>query len=248
MFTSLKVVRMALVDCDCTRRSATRARRRDIGTRCSGRSATMASALTTLGCGRAGRAARVGAGDTAAGAAAGPGGTADVFLEDAAAATGALHVGGGMPFSAMILRAAGMAVAAAAPERRPGAAAALAAAWRGGCAGLGLGIDLGDDFAGGDGLAVLLDDLDDHAGIGAGSSSTTLSVSMSIRFWSRATASPSLTCQADSVASATDSDSWGTLTSMIMISPLFLDAEGSVHDFLLLLGVFRGIADGRRRR
>ena len=38
MLTSLKVVRMALVDCDCSRRSATRARRRLIGTRCSGRS------------------------------------------------------------------------------------------------------------------------------------------------------------------------------------------------------------------
>src|SRR5512146_2931914 len=35
MFTSLNVVRMAAVDCDCTRRSATRWRRRDIGTRCS---------------------------------------------------------------------------------------------------------------------------------------------------------------------------------------------------------------------
>jgi hypothetical protein len=38
MFTSLKVVRMALVDWDCTRRSAMRARRRLMGTRCSGRS------------------------------------------------------------------------------------------------------------------------------------------------------------------------------------------------------------------
>src|SRR5256885_963037 len=37
MFTSLNVVRMALVDCDCSRRSATRARRRLMGTRCSGR-------------------------------------------------------------------------------------------------------------------------------------------------------------------------------------------------------------------
>src|SRR5262252_3361180 len=37
MFTSLKVVRIAAVACDCTRRSATRSRRRDIGTRCSGR-------------------------------------------------------------------------------------------------------------------------------------------------------------------------------------------------------------------
>src|SRR3990167_7041265 len=38
MFTSLNVVRMALDDCDCSRRSATRARRRLMGTRCSGRS------------------------------------------------------------------------------------------------------------------------------------------------------------------------------------------------------------------
>src|SRR5260221_9979647 len=34
MFTSLNVVRMAAVDCDCTRRSAIRWRRRDIATRC----------------------------------------------------------------------------------------------------------------------------------------------------------------------------------------------------------------------
>src|SRR5450432_2878497 len=37
MFTSLNVVRIAAVDCDWTSRSATRWRRRDIGTRCSGR-------------------------------------------------------------------------------------------------------------------------------------------------------------------------------------------------------------------
>src|SRR5207253_5252700 len=37
MLTSLNVVRIAAVDCDCTRRSATRWRKRDIGTRCSGR-------------------------------------------------------------------------------------------------------------------------------------------------------------------------------------------------------------------
>jgi len=38
MFTSLNVVRIALVCCDSSSRSAIRARRRDIGTRCSGRS------------------------------------------------------------------------------------------------------------------------------------------------------------------------------------------------------------------
>ena len=42
---------------------------------------------------------------------------------------------------------------------------------------------------------------------GAGSSRTTLSVSMSIRFSSRFTASPCFLCQASSVASETDSES-----------------------------------------
>src|SRR5450830_777928 len=49
---------------------------------------------------------------------------------------------------------------------------------------------------------------------GAGSSRTTLSVSISIRFSSRATGSPTFLCHASMVASATDSDSWGTLTSI----------------------------------
>src|SRR5713226_8867450 len=46
MPTSLNVVRIAAVCCDCTRRSATRWRRRDIGTRCSGRPESNASILT----------------------------------------------------------------------------------------------------------------------------------------------------------------------------------------------------------
>jgi len=49
MFTSLNVVRIAAVDCDCTRRSATRWRSRDIGTRCSGRPESSLSALTGAG-------------------------------------------------------------------------------------------------------------------------------------------------------------------------------------------------------
>ena len=54
MFTSLKVVRMALVDCDCTRRSAMRARKRLMGTRCSGRSPRfMADGADTAGSGLA---------------------------------------------------------------------------------------------------------------------------------------------------------------------------------------------------
>jgi hypothetical protein len=56
---------------------------------------------------------------------------------------------------------------------------------------------------------------------GAGTSSTTLSVSISIRISSIATASPGFFFHCSSVASATDSDSCGTLTSTIaMISIL----------------------------
>jgi hypothetical protein len=61
---------------------------------------------------------------------------------------------------------------------------------------------------------------------GAGSSSTTLSVSTSIRFSSRATASPGFLCQLTSVASATDSGSCGTLTSILMMETrLFASAR-----------------------
>ncbi len=49
---------------------------------------------------------------------------------------------------------------------------------------------------------------------GAGVSSTTLSVSMSTRFSSRLTYSPAFLCQVSSVASATDSESCGTFTSI----------------------------------
>ena len=54
---------------------------------------------------------------------------------------------------------------------------------------------------------------------GAGSSSTTLSVSTSMRFSSRFTASPGFLRHATSVASDTDSDSCGTLTSTCMSDP-----------------------------
>src|SRR5258706_14799818 len=95
---------------------------------------------------------------------------------------------------------------------------------------------------------------------GEGSSSTTLSVSMSIRFSSRLTASPCFLCQESSVASATDSESCGTLTSTSMLSPLPAGAlhrhddvvcdrrERGLDQLLLLLGVQRQIADRRRRR
>src|SRR4051794_12283966 len=54
---------------------------------------------------------------------------------------------------------------------------------------------------------------------GAGTSSTTLSVSRSARFSSRDTDCPACLCQVTSVASATDSGSWGTLISMAMMFP-----------------------------
>ena len=54
---------------------------------------------------------------------------------------------------------------------------------------------------------------------GAGVSSTTLSVSISTRFSSALTNSPAFLCQLTRVASATDSDNCGTLTSIIIESP-----------------------------
>src|SRR5262249_61364837 len=90
---------------------------------------------------------------------------------------------------------------------------------------------------------------------------TTLSVSMSIRFSSRLTASPSFLCQASSVASETDSESCGTLTSTSMLADLPSRSLDRLHqiirqrlqrgggELLLLLVVQRGIPDrgGSRR-
>src|SRR6185503_5273601 len=87
---------------------------------------------------------------------------------------------------------------------------------------------------------------------GAGVSSTTLSVSMSTRFSSRFTNSPAFLCQVRSVASATDSESCGTLTSMSMLFPYPVRPRGSahrereLHQLLLLLVVQRLVAGGGR--
>src|SRR6476661_5323586 len=98
---------------------------------------------------------------------------------------------------------------------------------------------------------------------GAGSSSTTLSVSTSIRFSSRLTASPGFLCQLTSVASATDSGNCGTLTSILIVRPSsgFASSSRKHHlaglerrgkrllDQLPLLGIVLGrIADCGRRR
>jgi hypothetical protein len=92
MFTSLKVVRMALVDCDCSRRSAIRARRRLIGTRSSGRSPRLAGPVRRLAAAPAWRPARP-AGRSGRLTLVGDGGQG-VALGHAAVAAGAGDVGG----------------------------------------------------------------------------------------------------------------------------------------------------------
>src|SRR4029453_9573785 len=64
---------------------------------------------------------------------------------------------------------------------------------------------------------------------GDGNSSTTLSVSTSIRFSSRLTGSPAFLCQLTSVASVTDSGSCGTLTSILMSESLSFFLTGQDH-------------------
>jgi hypothetical protein len=64
---------------------------------------------------------------------------------------------------------------------------------------------------------------------GAGTSSTTLSVSISIRISSIATASPGFFFHCSRVASATDSDSCGTLTSTIAMMCYFLNVRLAAH-------------------
>jgi len=215
MLTSLKVVRMAAMDCDCTRRSAMRARRRDIGTRCSGRSASTASMLTAVGWVNAGFTATA-AGATCvtglAGATAAPAPSASPLVIRPPRPVPSMEAGS-IPFSSMILRAAGMAFAAAGAAASTAGLATEAAASTVAAALASVSI------------CAIVSPLTTVApsplmiltmtpATGAGNSSTTLSVSMSIRFSSRATASPAFLCQLTSVASATDSESCGTLTSI----------------------------------
>ena len=122
MFTSLNVVRMALVLCDCTRRSAMRARRRDIGTRCSGRSPR----LSPLGAATLGSSLGAGAAAGAAlGAGAAAGGEARAPRTSPLVTRPSLPVPGTEPvarlLSAISLAAAGMAMS---PLLTAGAAAA----------------------------------------------------------------------------------------------------------------------------
>src|SRR5436305_1288753 len=124
MLTSLKVVRMALVDCDCNTRSATRARRRLMGTRCSGRPSTLVAAAAAATDGNSVFGPPVGA---ATGARAGLAPTATAASTSPLVTRPSLPVPGTEPearlLSAMSLVAAGMAM----PALDPLAAAAACA-------------------------------------------------------------------------------------------------------------------------
>src|SRR5438067_2014603 len=228
MLTSLKVVRIALVDCDCSRRSAIRARRRLIGTRSSGRSPRLATGAAT--CGRAAFGACAASGAGAAGA-------VTPLLATAASASPLVTrpsrpvpvaFAAVMLLSARILAADGMAMS----DLAPAAAAAGAAAGAGAAGAAAAGAVLTWPVLAPAEASVSMIAMVSPATTvlpsflmiwtitpadGAGSSRTTLSVSMSIMFSSRATASPTFLCQDSRVASATDSDSWGTLTSICAI-------------------------------
>src|SRR6266853_2841285 len=264
MLTSLNVVRIAAVDCDCTRRSAMRTRRRLIGTRCSGRFPRICSALTgALGWGKEGFTA---AGASGAGELVAPS-TSPLVTRPPRPLPAIEPVS--TPFSSASLRADGMAGAAAGAgfAAGTGAGAAFACTCTAGAAALALPsvsrVAMTSPAFTVPPSPLMI--LASTPSAGAGSSRTTLSVSMSIRFSSRLTASPTFLCHASKVASATDSESCGTLISMSMLFLLdflasrrpagALDGANQIvrHrperrvDQLLLLLVVQGSITHRRR-
>src|SRR6266571_2487387 len=215
MLTSLNVVRMAAVDCDCTKRSAMRARKRLIGTRCSGRFPRICTTLTgALGRGKEGFAA---AGASVAGGLVAP--STSPFVTRPPRPLPAMAAVS-MPFSSASFRAVGMAGAALADgfAAGTGAGAAFTCIAAGAAA---LAFPSVSRVAMTSSAFTVLPSplmmLASTPSAGAGSSRTTLSVSMSIKFSSRLTASPTFLCHASKVASATDSESCGTLISMSML-------------------------------
>ena len=232
MLTSLNVVKMALVDCDCKRRSAIRARRRLIGTRCSGRSPRSAAFAGLATCGNKVAGAVVGMGLAAA--------ILGATGAEAAASTSPLITRPSFPvpatepaamlLSAISLAAAGMAMPAIEPPET--AAGAAAAAGAGAAATEATtGATAAPAFP-----SVSMRAMTCSAATvapsattsststpadGAGTSSTTLSVSISINISSTAMASPIFFFHCSMVASATDSDNWGTLTSTMAMMILF---------------------------
>src|SRR5882762_1376174 len=276
MFTSLNVVRMAAVDCDCTRRSATRWRKRDIGTRCSGRPLSSAVSIGAFTSGSAGRAASAKApaalaAVAAAGAAAKAAGcsadnTSPLVMRPSRPVPTTCEAA--RPASASRLAAAGIGAAACAKAPAAKAAGAVAARAAGAVAAAGLPAaalaEAGSIIAiTSPATTVLPSGLTICASVpaaGAGTSRTTLSVSTSINTSSSSTRSPAFFFHCSSVASETDSDSCGTLTSTIEIF-LCSDRIGStvqhqalelgerrIDQRLLLLDVLRVVADRRRSR
>src|SRR5512146_896330 len=237
MFTSLKVVRIAAFCCDCSRRSAMRWRMRVIGTRCSGRS----PAGTTTG-------AMAGAPD-GAGCCTAP-------------STSSLVT---RPWRPLPCRLAASTSCACASLRADGE---TAAGWAGALTRSGAGaatVAATGRATAAVSIWAMTSPLVTFVPSAlmifartplstAGSSSTTLSVSMSIRFSPSATASPTFLCQVSSVASETDSESCGTLTStMLMVDSWYgryikIGTEGRFKDHLLLFVVYRKITRCRRCR
>ena len=226
MLTSLKVVRIALVDCDCSSRSATRARSRLIGTRCSGRSPrfTASGAATAAAAGSAGAARRRAAGGAAPDA-------RRARARASAARTSPLVTRPSLPvpatvpaaswLSAISLAAAGIAtprLRCHGRRRRRRGLPRLPAT--------GLPPRATAPALPSVSIVAMTSSLTKLSpsfltswaitpAAGAGTSSTTLSVSISTRISSIATASPGCFFQVSSVASATDSESCGTLISTI---------------------------------
>src|SRR6185437_2961485 len=223
MSTSLNVVSIAAVDCDCTRRSAMRARNRDMGTRCSGRLSVGAGMDVTEGW----------EGDGAVGEGEG--------LLFTCAATSSFVMRPSRPLPLIELISSASRFACAARLRAAGIMAVVDAMAGAGCALDGTGKAGAASAVAVEVVLAAVASVSMMAMIsppatvapsplmifannpvaGAGNSSTTLSVSISIRFSSRATRSPSFLCQETSVASATDSDNIGTLTSTGM-APILL--------------------------
>src|SRR3989442_12942519 len=276
MFASLNVVRIAAVDCDCTSRSATRCRSRDIGTRCSGRAPKARGSLTAGAWSGAGAGARAAGVAAAAGAAALTGLPSSRFAPTAAS-TSPLVTRPPRPVpatspaprfcSAKSLRAAGNATAAACVAAVTAGAGAAAGAGAGAAAASpGAAPFASVSMTAMTSCAVTVAPSGLRISVtmpepGAGNSSTTLSVSTSTRFSSRLIESPAFLCQLTSVASVIDSGRTGTLTSMSISLPRLcrsvrrhhlagrkLFCERFSDELLLLRQMLRRIADRGRRR
>src|SRR3954468_10654205 len=246
MLTSLNVVRMAAVDWDSTSLCATRWRRRDIGTRCSGRSPRTRSTFTGAG-GNGGLTAGLRNTVATSSLVTRPPLPLPVICDVSRLLSAAIFFAAGMT--------AGCAAAAGSSLEAAGAAAAgVRATTSAGAFASGSIVAMNSLLVTvpPSPLITLLSTPD----AGAGNSSTTLSVSMSIRFSSRLTNSPAFLCHDSNVASATDSESAGIFTSTSMADSLLLqrrlwqtsDAvrQGSVHYRLLSLVVQSQVAAGRR--